>query len=251
MSKTKIKNYALPSSHHEYYLNSFEIRFSPQKRCVYLKFKLYSCFSFIIFQKIMRNNSSSNNSSNMPPQTALLNQPMNQQYMLQQQINSLNNFNTPQYFQEPYLSIPIPQSYMPPYYGMPPNTHNMMYHQIQQQQQQQQQLGTSPSTGLNSGPPPPPPLPPTLIKNQNGRPLTPQQNQDSQYQSQNNFPYYPNYAAFDPNSAAAQLIMPNSRNINSGVRLISPMLLNGNGNQSKFLPEKKHLQMYQIKEIRF
>lgn len=183
---------------------------------------------------IMRNNSSSNNNSgsNMPPQnTALLNQPLNQQYMLQQQINSLNNFNTPQYFQEPYLSIPMPQSYaMPPYYGMPPN--NMMYQQMQHQQQQQQQLGTSPSTGLNSGPPPPPPLPPTLIKNQNGRPLTPQQSQDSQYQSQNNFPYYPNYAAFDPNSAAAQLIMPNSRNINSGVRLISPMLLNGNGNQN-------------------
>lgn len=150
--------------------------------------------------------------------------------MLQQQINSISSFNTPQYFQEPYLSIPMPQTYIqPPYYGMPPNP-NMMYHQIQQQQQQQ--LGTSPSTGLNSGPPPPPPLPPTLIKNQNGRPITPQQNQDNQFQSQNNFQYYPNYAAFDPNSAAAQLIMPNSRNLNSGVRLISPMLLNGNGNQN-------------------
>jgi hypothetical protein len=182
---------------------------------------------FITF-KIMKNNNGS-----MPPQTALLNQPLNQShYMLQQQINSISNFSNPQqYFQEPYLSIPMPQTYMPPYYGMPPN-HNMMYHQIQQQQQQQQ-LGTSPNTGLNSGPPPPPPLPPTLIKNQNGRPLTPQQNQDNQYQSQNNFPYYPNYTAFDPNSAAAQLIMPNSRSINSGVRLISPMLLNGNGNQSK------------------
>ena len=179
------------------------------------------------------------------PQNTVLNQSQSQ-YMLQQQMNSINNFNTPQYFQEPYLSIPIPNNYMQPFYGLAP-AHNMMYHQMHQQQQQQQQLGTSPSTG-NAGPPPPPPLPPTLIKNQNGRPVTPQQNQDNnnnnnnnnnsnnnqnQYQTQSNFPYYPNYGAFDPNSAAAQLIMPNARNINSGVRLISPMLINANGNQSK------------------
>ena len=180
-----------------------------------------------------------------PSQNTVLNQSQSQ-YMLQQQMNSINNFNTPQYFQEPYLSIPIPSNYMQPFYGLAP-AHNMMYHQMHQQQQQQQ-LGTSPSTG-NAGPPPPPPppLPPTLIKNQNGRPVTPQQNQDNnnnsnnqnQYQAQSNFPYYPNYGAFDPNSAAAQLIMPNARNINSGVRLISPMLINANGNQSKSFAVRK------------
>ncbi len=168
----------------------------------------------------------------MHSQTTLLNQPQSQ-YMLQQQINSINNFSNQQYFQEPYLSIPIPTNYMPPYYGIAP-AHNMMYHQIhqqQQQQQQQQQLGTSPST-MNSGlPPPPPPLPPTLINKQNGRPISPQ-NQENQYQNQSNFSYYPNYASFDPSSAAAQLLMPNQRNLNSGVRLISPMLMNASGNQS-------------------
>jgi len=168
--------------------------------------------------------------NNVHPQ-ALLNQPSQQQYLLQQQVSSMNSFNNAQYFQDPYLSIPIQTTYMPPYYGIGPPPHNMMFHQIHQQQQQQ--LGTSPST-MNSGPPPPPPppLPPTLLNTkQNGRPMTPQQSQDNQtpYTS---FPFYAaNYAPFDPNSAAAatQLMMPpNNRNMNSTVRLISPMLINAN-----------------------
>ena len=60
--------------------------------------------------------------------------------------------------------------------------------------------------------------------------MTPQQDNQARY---TNFPFYTNYAAFDPNSAAAtQLMMPNNRNMNSTVRLLAPMLINVNGNQN-------------------
>ena len=151
--------------------------------------------------------------NNVHPQ-ALINQPS--QYLLQQQMNSINNFNNPQYFQDPYLGIPIQTTYMPSYYGIGP-PQNIMFQIHQQQQQQQQQLGTSPSTMNSVGggvggsggpqqPPPPPPLPANILK-QNGRPMTPQQQQQQQNQDNQtpytSFPFYPNYAAFDPNSAAA------------------------------------------------
>ncbi|CAF0863631.1 unnamed protein product [Brachionus calyciflorus] len=118
-------------------------------------------------------------------------------------------FNQPQYFQDPYLGIPI-QPYLPNYYNIA--AHNLMYHQLQQQQQQQQQLGqqinqqlgTSPSNqGIN------------LMKN--GR-LSPvgglsQDNQTPTYQTaQSNFSYYPEQNYRNPSTA--------------GVRLISPMLIN-------------------------
>ena len=160
------------------------------------------------------------------------------QYLLPQQ---LGTFNTAphQYYQDPYtLGIPIQASaYMQPtYYGMAP-THNLLYHQIQQQQVQQ--LGSSPGTltsltNQNSS-----------ISKQNGRPATPQQqqqnsqdqNQMNPYAQQSSFSYYPPgpYTAFDPTggASAAQLMMSNSRNLNSNVRLISPMLINANANQSK------------------
>jgi len=147
-------------------------------------------------------------------QQALLNQPS--QYLLQQQMNSINNFNNQQYYQDPYLGIPIQQTYMPPSYYNIGAPQNIMF---QIHQQQQQQLGTSPST-MNSGPqqpPPPPPLPANILKN--GRPMTPQQQQQQQDNQTpyTSFPFYPNYAAFDPNSAAAaasQLMMSNNRNMN-------------------------------------
>ena len=66
--------------------------------------------------------------------------------------------------------------------------------------------------------------------------MTPQQQQDLQNnysQQSSGFPYYANYpGTFDPNSSATQLMMSNNRNLNSGVRLISPMLINANNNQS-------------------
>ena len=158
------------------------------------------------------------------------------QYLLPQQLGAFNT--APQYYQDPYtLGIPIQAStaYMQPtYYGMAP-THNLLYHQIQQQQVQQ--LGSSPGTltGLttqNS----------SLMNKQNGRPATPQQqnsqdqNQMNPYAQQSSFSYYPPgpYTTFDPTggASAAQLMMSNSRNLNSNVRLISPMLINANTNQS-------------------
>jgi len=63
--------------------------------------------------------------------------------------------------------------------------------------------------------------------------MTPQQSQQDSQTPYTSFPFYPNYAAYDPNSSAAtQLMMPNNRNMNSTVRLISPMLINANGNQN-------------------
>lgn len=169
------------------------------------------------------------------------------QFLMQQA--PMNSYNTaPPYFQEPFLSIPLQTPYLQPaYYGI----HNMMYHQIQQQQQQ---MGSSPGT-----------LPQqqaaaNMLKSQNGRPMTPpqhqaQQNQHApvphqmaqQEQQQNqavssyapsNFSYYPNtFTAYDPNAAAAAM-MSNTRSISSGVRLISPMLMNSAANQSLWLIKK-------------
>jgi hypothetical protein len=174
------------------------------------------------------------------------------QYLMQQ-----HAFNQTGYFQDPYMTMQA--TYMPPYYGMPTQAtsglppqaqHNMLY-QLQQQQQQQQ-LGTSPGT-LTQMPPP------QLLKNQPGRPQSPQQganqqqqpgNSGSQLQDQSQManqyggfgPYYAAtasgaggapYGAFDPNSAAAQLMMSSARNINQ-VRLVSPMLLNAGANQNNF-----------------
>ena len=163
------------------------------------------------------------------------------QYLLPQQLGTFNT--APQYYQDPYLSIPIQASpYMQPFYGMAP-AHNLLYHQIQQQQQ----LSSSPGTSLTGlGPSTQNPTQSSMNK-QNGRPLTPQQqHQNSQQQqqqqdqnlnpyAQSSFSYYPPYTAFDPTggASAAQLMMSNSRSINSNVRLISPMLINANGSQSK------------------
>lgn len=155
------------------------------------------------------------------------------QFLMQQA--PISSYNAaPPYFQEPFLSIPAPYL-QPAYYGI----HNMMYHQIQQQQ-----MGTSPGTL-------PQQHPTSILKAQNGRPITPphqtqqtphpqaplqmnqpeQQNQPVNSYAPSNFSYYPNtFTTYDPNAAAA--MMSNTRSMNSGVRLISPMLINSAGNQS-------------------
>jgi hypothetical protein len=156
------------------------------------------------------------------------------QYLLPQQLGTFNT--APQYYQDPYLSLQMQSGYMQPaYYGMAP-AHNLLYHQIQQQQVQQ--LGTSPGTVQTTTQ--------QQQQQQKNRPSTPQQQQNSQDQQQqqqvnpygpSSFSYYPAgpYTSFDPTggASAAQLMMSNPRNINSNVRLISPMLINANGSQSK------------------
>jgi hypothetical protein len=166
----------------------------------------------------------------------LMRNGMQSQYLMpQQNASAAGAYNQSTYYPEPYLSIPLQTTYMQPYFGMQPTAvppHSMIYHQIQQQQQQQQ-LSTSPGNlaSVATG---------QIMKSQSGRPLSPQQGQQQtgQQQDQNHpygFPYYATnnaYAAYDQN-AAAQLMMSNARNINQ-VRMVSPMLINANGNQNNF-----------------